>query len=151
MGSKYKDQLSERAKALSAELGKILGELAKPDARLPLEPVPGNRTTPRYVTFVKYFTGTQPYRYVAVRPEGRSTWAVSGKGSMTRVSWDKLMAFVIEGETDEARAAASVRQLIAGYNREDTGLYYAEDEDRDAEDEAYEINELSFVPRNGEY
>lgn len=143
MGNKYKDQLSERAKALSAELNEILGELAKPSARLPLEPVPNNRTIARYVTFVKHFTGSRPYRYVAVRPEGRATWSVSGRTSMVNLTWDKLMAFVIADEADEAQAAASVRQLIAGYNREDTGLYYADDE-ADS-DEPEHINEMSFV------
>lgn len=149
MGIARKAHITKQIEALSAQLNELLAEAVKPDARIPLEPVPNNRSIPRYVTFVKYFTGTQAYRYVAVRPEGRSTWAVSGKGSMTRVTWDKLMQFVLENETDEARAAASIRQLTGGYDPQDTGLVYADTKDQDDEDEAYTMNEMPFFKNYG--
>lgn len=130
MGKWNRAQMTDRARKLSTELNNLLAELQKPDARLPLEPGLGasRKNHPRFVTFVKYFNGTTPYRYVAVRPEGKKTWAVSGQRSMVHTSWDQLMKFVLENETDEARAAASVRQLMTPYNNEDTGLEYADDE-----------------------
>lgn len=121
-----KKRMDEIAKAW-ARLSELIAEQAAPKPDLPLEPGldgSGHRT-PRYVTFVKHFNGSTPYRYVAVRPEGRSYWSISGRTTMTRMSWDAMMAFVIKEELDPIKAAASVRQLTAPTN--DTGLDYADE------------------------
>jgi hypothetical protein len=108
--SKYTDRLSERAKILSAELAKTLKRLDDMAVRTPKEPEYEARTA-EYVTFVKYFTGTTPYRYVAVRPENRHSWSVSGKRGHERFTWILLMDFVLDQETNAERAIASVSRL----------------------------------------
>lgn len=141
-------KIAEQVKVLSAKLNALLEEAAKPDVRLPLEPgTDGSRArTPRFVTFVKYFNGDKPYRYAAVRPEGSQTWAVTGRRTMIHLSWEQLMAFVLDDETNEHRAAASIRQLMTPYNAEDTGLDYAED-DTDAADFTA-VNEYTLTKYN---
>ncbi len=111
-----------------ARLNELLAEQAAPKPDLPLEPGLGasKARTARHITFVKYFNGSTPYRYAAVRPEGRDHWSITGRTTMTRMTWDAMMAFVVKDELDPIRAAASVRQLTTPTNN--TGLDYAEEE-----------------------
>jgi hypothetical protein len=92
-----KSQL-DRMDEINAEITKITTERL-----LPVEPEVG-----AIVGFTKWFTGDKVYRYSAIRHA--DGWAVTGRTTMAKASWTRLMAFIEERESNPNRAKDTLRR-----------------------------------------
>lgn len=113
------DELKDTAEALSKQLARVLGDIETIESiNVPDEPLVGQKVA--FVTFKKYYGGSSPYTFAAVRiaakgfAQDKTTWVITGglSASSNEVTWDDLMAFVKHGERDHGKKAYRSVQLL---------------------------------------
>lgn len=75
------------------------------------------------VTFTKRFNGSRAYRYAAIRTE--RGWSITGRTTMTNISWRQVLQFVVVDESNPELAKKSLHlatewvRIVPGYSRQE--------------------------------